>query len=116
MKTPPHYNWDCVAVVLRYFIINGEAEVLIGDLDDDPVVQLKKGSFFGEMALLREEVRSAWVRAATEMDLFVLAKPDLRAVIDEEPHLEDVLVEAMKARQPGGRSSPDDGDDTCRNI
>ena len=72
---------------------------MIGDLDGDPVVQLGKGSFFGEMALLREEVRSAWVRAVTEMDLFFLAKPDLRAVIDEEPDLEEVLVAAMQARQ-----------------
>lgn len=85
---------------------------MIGDLDGDPVVQLGKGSFFGEMALLREEVRSAWVRAVTEMDLFVLAKPDLRVVIDEEPHLEEVLMEAMRARQPAGRSSPDNGDDS----
>jgi hypothetical protein len=33
------------------------------------------------------------------MDLFFLAKPDLRAVIDEEPDLEEVLVAAMQARQ-----------------
>lgn len=57
------------------------------------------------MALLTEEVRSAYVRAVTEMDLFVLAKPDLRAVIDEEPELEEVLVQAMKARQPAPADS-----------
>ena len=60
--------------------------------------QIKKGSFFGEVALIKEETRSAYVRAVTEMDLFVLAKPDLWAVIAEEPELEAVLLEAMAAR------------------
>jgi CRP-like cAMP-binding protein len=81
-----------------YFIINGTAEVLIGSLEDPPVAQIKKGSFFGEIALLREEVRTAYVRAVTEMDLFVLAKPDLWAVIEEQPELEAILIEAMEAR------------------
>eukprot|EP01046_Picozoa_sp_COSAG06_P049422 COSAG06_NODE_7606_length_2443_cov_2.555034_2_plen_66_part_00 len=62
------------------------------------MAQIKKGSFFGEIALLREEVRTAYVRAVTEMDLFVLAKPDLWAVIEEQPELEAILIEAMEAR------------------
>ena len=91
----------CAAGALRYFIINGVAEVLVDDLNGVPVVHLKKGSFFGEMALLKEEVRSAYVRAATVMDLFVLAKADLRAVVDESPELEQILLDAMEARQTG---------------
>lgn len=67
-------------------------------LDDPPVAQIRKGSFFGEIALIKEERRSAYVRAATEVDLFVLAKPDLWALITDEPELEAVLFAAVEAR------------------
>ena len=46
----------CASAVLRYFIINGSAEVLVDDLNGDPVAQLNRGSFFGEMALLSSSI------------------------------------------------------------
>ena len=45
------------------------------ELNDIPVTILKKGSYFGEIALLRNVRRTASVRALSETcDLFVLTK------------------------------------------
>ena len=45
------------------------------ELNDIPVTVLKKGSYFGEIALLRNVRRTASVRALSETcDLFVLTK------------------------------------------
>ena len=44
-----------------------------------PVTVLKKGSFFGEIALLRNTRRSASVRALSEtLDLFALPRASIR--------------------------------------
>lgn len=45
------------------------------ELDGKPITLLKKGSYFGELALLRDMRRTASVRVISETcDLFVLTK------------------------------------------
>ena len=45
------------------------------ELDGKPITLLKKGSYFGELALLRDMRRTASVRVVSETcDLFVLTK------------------------------------------
>lgn len=45
------------------------------ELDGKPITMLKKGSYFGELALLRDMRRTASVRVISETcDLFVLTK------------------------------------------
>ena len=60
------------------------------ELNDIPVTILKKGSYFGEIALLRNVRRTASVRALSETcDLFVLTKVSaaghLRAMLQHRP-------------------------------
>ena len=81
-----------------YFILLGSVEVLLDTLDDEPVAHIGAGDFFGEMALLQAETRSAFVRAAEPVDLFVLTKDDLLAVVEAHPELESVLRAAVERR------------------
>ena len=80
-RTPPcnvqvHLKGDLVCregEIARemYFIKSGTVQV---QLHGQPVTLLKKGSYFGEIGLLRNARRNASVRAMTDCDLFVLTK------------------------------------------
>ena len=74
-----------------YFVVYGTADVLVGDLQNWPVAHIYSGQFFGEMALLGEDKRNAFVRAATDMDLLVLTKVHLDTLFDESPEIEEII-------------------------
>jgi CRP-like cAMP-binding protein len=63
---------------LFYVIERGEAEVLIGGY---PVARLHRGAGFGERALLRQTVRSATVRALSDLELWSLGRDDFLMVM-----------------------------------
>jgi MFS family permease len=58
---------------LFYAIDNGIIEVLV---DDRPSVVLRRGDFFGEIALLRDVPRTATVRARTAAKLYTLGRDE----------------------------------------
>ncbi|MFA3783152.1 cyclic nucleotide-binding domain-containing protein [Melioribacteraceae bacterium 4301-Me] len=70
-----------------YIIISGE--VLITQTTDDgerfDIALLKSGDFFGEVALLDEETRSASALSLKESQLAVIFKPDLDEFIEAHP-------------------------------
>ncbi|KAL0040935.1 hypothetical protein WJX79_010523 [Trebouxia sp. C0005] len=66
-----------------FFIKAGAVQV---ELDGKPITLLKKGSYFGELSLLRDMRRTASVRVVSETcDLFVLTKADFHEVTKDYP-------------------------------
>ncbi|MDE2511897.1 MAG: cyclic nucleotide-binding domain-containing protein [Elusimicrobia bacterium] len=65
----------------------------------EPVARLTDGDFFGEMALLFGEPRSATVRTETETEVFCLAAQDFQRVIGRTPDMAEALREMAEARR-----------------
>jgi CRP-like cAMP-binding protein len=58
---------------------------------------VRAGGYFGEMALIDEQPRSASARAAEESVLLVLHKNDFRAAIQDYPEIAfEVLTEFVR--------------------
>ena len=107
---PAHY-----AVVRRgepadamFFIMSGEVQV---DVTPTPV-RLGKGQYFGEIALLRDTMRTATVTTVNECQLLSLDVGDFRRLLDANPTLKAMVTrvadERLPAAMPGdaSRSAP----------
>jgi len=81
-----------------YFIQHGQVDIL-GE-NEQVLVTLKDGAFFGEMALLLDAPRNATALAMSYCDLFVLDKAAFAQVMQKHPsfkqHIEDVVHSRMK--------------------
>jgi voltage-gated potassium channel len=77
-----------------YFIAAGEVEV---DVAPKPFV-LGAGDFFGELALLHHQARTATVTSITECQLLILEAHDLDRLIQDNPQLRDELISAVRER------------------
>jgi voltage-gated potassium channel len=80
-----------------YFIVNGEVEVEIRD-GEHP--RLGSGDFFGEIAILTEERRTATVRACGETQLLVLQAHDLQRLMDRVPEIDRRMRRVAQSRAP----------------
>jgi CRP-like cAMP-binding protein len=56
-----------------YFLTKGQVEVLRGDPPQQLTI-LREGSFFGELAILREAPRAATIRALTDVEVYALRR------------------------------------------
>lgn len=77
-----------------YFIANGEVEI---DVAPKPFI-LGAGDFFGEIALLHRQSRSATVTSITDCQLLILEAYDLERLVQENPQLRDELIAAARER------------------
>ena len=78
-----------------YFIASGRVEV---EFENDKVV-LQEGDFFGEIALLSREPRSATVTALRATDLLVLDADDFLRLVDRLPDIGAKVQAVAKERR-----------------
>jgi CRP-like cAMP-binding protein len=80
----------------EFFVIeSGTAVVTRGGA---PVAKLREGDFFGEIALIREERRTATVTATSAMVLMVMTGADFRSLDRSRPEIREAVSEALKER------------------
>jgi voltage-gated potassium channel len=81
----------------QFFVIeDGTAEVT---RDGERVGELGPGDFFGEMALLQEERRTATVTATSPMTLIVMTRASFRAIDKAMPHVHEAVSRAIEQRK-----------------
>src|SRR6185436_14166592 len=68
------------------------------------VARLSRGEFFGEMALLTGEPRTAGVTAADDLAVLVIHKRSLQATLSHRPGLVQEMAEIVEARRQGLRA------------
>jgi len=85
---------------LMYVIQSGKAEVLISGEKKEEVqlAVLSKGDFFGEMAIIQEEARSATIRALEEVRVIVVDKRIFLRRVHEDPSFAFRIMEKMAKR------------------
>lgn len=92
-----------------YVILEGTAIVSIADGNqaEREVARLSRGEFFGEMALLTGEPRSASVTAVDDLTVVVVHKDSLQSMLHNRPGLAQEMAEIVEARKQGLRAVRD---------
>ena len=83
-----------------FVIVKGEVKVYVDSPDGREVVltHLQAGDFFGEMALLDGQARSASVAAQTDSELVVLSREDFLAALAGDFTLTQRILQTLAAR------------------
>lgn len=76
-------------------IIEGDATVRKGDQE---VNRLGAGDFFGEIALVRQQPRTATVIANSPIRALVITDRSFRTLLDRSPTIEEKVMSALSAR------------------
>jgi ATP-binding cassette subfamily B protein len=85
-----------------YTISRGELDVLIAKGDgEQPVNTLHEGEYFGEMAVLTGEPRTATIRTSMPTQLYSLAKSDFTLLMDRVPGLRESVEPTIASRRVG---------------
>lgn len=86
-----------------YVVLSGTALVVVRAEDgaEREVARLSRGEFFGEMALLTGEPRSAGVVAVDDLHLLVIPKEALQEVLARRPALLQEMAELVELRRKG---------------
>jgi small-conductance mechanosensitive channel/CRP-like cAMP-binding protein len=92
-----------------FVILSGTAVVSITDEHggEREVARLARGEFFGEMALLTGEARTANVTAIEDLQVLVIYKEALAAMMARRPELATEIAEIVAARRVGLRAVAD---------
>jgi CRP-like cAMP-binding protein len=91
------------AGVAFYIISRGTVEVVkgLGMAGEQVIGTLKQGTFFGEMALFDNQLRSASVRAATDCECLVLTKWDFNAEMSQNSSIAIAMLGVLARRIRG---------------
>jgi len=97
-----------------FIIVEGVVGVYVQmeDGKSREVARLGAGNFFGEMALLTGEERTATVIAIVEIYLFELTKEDIAPLINEQPEVSAMISKVLTQRQMATRSKMQIEEDT----
>jgi small-conductance mechanosensitive channel/CRP-like cAMP-binding protein len=92
-----------------YVVLAGTAIVTIADAGNSEreVARLSRGEFFGEMALLTGDPRSASVTAVDDLEVVVVHKQALESMLHRRPALAQEMAEIVEARRLGLRAVRD---------
>jgi ATP-binding cassette subfamily B protein len=83
-----------------YVIQHGQVEVVVAiDGGERRINTLTEGDFFGEMALLTGEPRTATVRTTIPTGLYTLAREDFASLLEEQPGIRRALLETIVKRR-----------------
>jgi CRP/FNR family cyclic AMP-dependent transcriptional regulator len=78
-----------------YLIVAGQASV---KRNNRRTATIGPGEYFGELALLDRQPRSATVTAETEMELLILGQRQFNAILESVPSLSRRLLATMATR------------------
>jgi len=78
-----------------YLILEGKAEVI---KDGQKLAELETGNFFGELAVIDGEPRTADVVAVTETKCWVLSQWAMKSVLDNHPEVALSMLEELARR------------------
>jgi Na+:H+ antiporter len=82
-----------------YIITHGLVSVYKKEHEAEPIAELRDGDFFGEMALLGTQVRTANVKSVKPTTLLRLRRKDVLSMAENEPELKARLQQISSARQ-----------------
>ncbi|MFB3903365.1 MAG: cyclic nucleotide-binding domain-containing protein [Acidobacteriota bacterium] len=83
-----------------FFVKSGSVKVILESGGErHEVTRLTEGDFFGEMALLTGEPRTATVVAACDVEAFVLSKEPFREVLQQNPAIAEKISQTMTLRK-----------------
>jgi len=88
-----------------FIVRSGRLEVIEEGPPETLIRILRRGDVLGELALLRDETRSASVRARRDAELVELGRAEFEALIKEVPSFALGLVHAVGERLAASRSS-----------
>ena len=78
-----------------FVLLDGEAEVTKGG---SRINTMKKGDFFGEIALVTKMPRTATVTATSDVDVLVITERDFDALLKKSPEIGRAIAEALAER------------------
>jgi CRP-like cAMP-binding protein len=78
-----------------FVLESGTVEV---ELPDGRAVELGPGEFFGEMALLSDQPRTARVRAVSDVRCVAISRMDFARLLEEEPKIAAAMLAVMAER------------------
>lgn len=82
------------------FVASGQVEVVLPeDGRDRRINLLNEGDFFGEMALLSGEPRTATVRTTMPTELYSLSRADFVSLLEQDPDVRRAVHETITARR-----------------
>jgi CRP/FNR family cyclic AMP-dependent transcriptional regulator len=78
-----------------FVLLDGEAEVTKGE---ERINTMRKGDFFGEIALVTQMPRTASVTATSDVRVLVITERDFAALLKRTPEVSRCVAEALAER------------------